>query len=378
MNALLAEVVGTALLILFGDGVVANVLLTRSKGNDSGWIVITAGWGARRDDRRLYGRHHQRCALESGGHHRPRCDRKVRSGEGLRIHRRATAWRHDRRHARVARVSSALAAHSGSRCETRCLLHGSGIRDTAGNLDLRDHRHGSPGFRRARHSLDPQSYRGRMVDRSRPAPDGIARFCHRSLARRPNRLRHQPGTGSRSPSRACVAARSREREDRTGITRGFPSSARSSAGSSAPGSIDFSSTDLARAPRHHAIYPLPRCRHHQRAGNPLRSRRASPCRRAEGDSPDFPEARLGRTRSAGDLVLPDGGRGRGARAGAPSPARHRCHRHHQPARDKHSLGPARPESRCTTRSSGRTAAPLACAMLFGPRATPRSFKSAPD
>jgi glycerol uptake facilitator len=45
MNALLAEVVGTALLILFGDGVVANVLLARSKGNDAGWIVITTGWG---------------------------------------------------------------------------------------------------------------------------------------------------------------------------------------------------------------------------------------------------------------------------------------------------------------------------------------------
>ena len=32
------------LLVLFGDGVVANVLLTRSKGQNSGWIVITAGW----------------------------------------------------------------------------------------------------------------------------------------------------------------------------------------------------------------------------------------------------------------------------------------------------------------------------------------------
>jgi len=40
-----AEVIGTALLILFGDGVVANVLLTRSKGENSGWIVITFGWG---------------------------------------------------------------------------------------------------------------------------------------------------------------------------------------------------------------------------------------------------------------------------------------------------------------------------------------------
>lgn len=40
-----AEFLGTALLILFGDGVVANVLLARSKGQGSGWIVITFGWG---------------------------------------------------------------------------------------------------------------------------------------------------------------------------------------------------------------------------------------------------------------------------------------------------------------------------------------------
>jgi glycerol uptake facilitator protein len=40
-----AEAFGTALLILFGDGVVANVLLARSKGENSGWIVITFGWG---------------------------------------------------------------------------------------------------------------------------------------------------------------------------------------------------------------------------------------------------------------------------------------------------------------------------------------------
>jgi glycerol uptake facilitator protein len=40
-----AEVFGTALLILFGDGVVANVLLARSKGEGSGWIVVTFGWG---------------------------------------------------------------------------------------------------------------------------------------------------------------------------------------------------------------------------------------------------------------------------------------------------------------------------------------------
>lgn len=45
MSPYLAELVGTALLILFGNGVVANVVLTKSKGNGGGWIVITAGWG---------------------------------------------------------------------------------------------------------------------------------------------------------------------------------------------------------------------------------------------------------------------------------------------------------------------------------------------
>jgi glycerol uptake facilitator protein len=44
MNANLAEFIGTALLIIFGNGVVANVVLSRTKGNGSGWIVICAGW----------------------------------------------------------------------------------------------------------------------------------------------------------------------------------------------------------------------------------------------------------------------------------------------------------------------------------------------
>ena len=40
----LAEFFGTMTLIVLGDGVVANVLLNKSKGQNSGWIVITAGW----------------------------------------------------------------------------------------------------------------------------------------------------------------------------------------------------------------------------------------------------------------------------------------------------------------------------------------------
>ena len=44
MNNFLFELIGTAFLILFGDGVVANVVLNKTKGNNSGWIVINFGW----------------------------------------------------------------------------------------------------------------------------------------------------------------------------------------------------------------------------------------------------------------------------------------------------------------------------------------------
>jgi glycerol uptake facilitator protein len=45
VQAYLAEFVGTLILILLGDGVVAAVLLRNSKAEHSGWIVITFGWG---------------------------------------------------------------------------------------------------------------------------------------------------------------------------------------------------------------------------------------------------------------------------------------------------------------------------------------------
>lgn len=45
MQAYFSEFIGTLILILLGNGVVANVVLRKTKGNSSGWIVITAGWG---------------------------------------------------------------------------------------------------------------------------------------------------------------------------------------------------------------------------------------------------------------------------------------------------------------------------------------------
>ena len=45
MDAFIAEFVGTCLLVLLGNGVVANVVLSETKGHGAGWLVITAGWG---------------------------------------------------------------------------------------------------------------------------------------------------------------------------------------------------------------------------------------------------------------------------------------------------------------------------------------------
>jgi glycerol uptake facilitator protein len=45
MSPYVAEFVGTAILILLGDGVVANVVLAKTKGHNAGWIVINIGWG---------------------------------------------------------------------------------------------------------------------------------------------------------------------------------------------------------------------------------------------------------------------------------------------------------------------------------------------
>tara|TARA_R110000868_G_scaffold132751_1_gene343981 strand:+ start:681 stop:1409 length:729 start_codon:yes stop_codon:yes gene_type:complete len=45
MTAFTAEIIGTFLLILLGGGVVANVVLEKTKSNDPGWMVITTAWG---------------------------------------------------------------------------------------------------------------------------------------------------------------------------------------------------------------------------------------------------------------------------------------------------------------------------------------------
>ena len=65
-----AETIGTALLILLGDGVVAAVLLTKSKAQDSGWMVITFGWGFAVMVGAYSVGHFDGAASEPGGHAR--------------------------------------------------------------------------------------------------------------------------------------------------------------------------------------------------------------------------------------------------------------------------------------------------------------------
>ena len=45
METLVAEAIGTMMVVVLGNGVVANVVLTGTKGEKGGWMVITTGWG---------------------------------------------------------------------------------------------------------------------------------------------------------------------------------------------------------------------------------------------------------------------------------------------------------------------------------------------
>ena len=61
----MAEILGTMILILLGDGVVAGVLLAKTKANNSGWIVITFAWAM------AVFAGHRRCRPVQRGPHQP-------------------------------------------------------------------------------------------------------------------------------------------------------------------------------------------------------------------------------------------------------------------------------------------------------------------
>ena len=113
MSPLLAEVVGTMILIVFGDGVVANVVLHRTKGPQLGMDRHHRRVGVRRHGCCVLRQQRQRRAPHSRRHDCARLYRYICVVEGADVHRGADRRRISWRRHRVARVSAALERDPG-------------------------------------------------------------------------------------------------------------------------------------------------------------------------------------------------------------------------------------------------------------------------
>ena len=135
MNSFLAELVGTMFLILLGDGVVAAVVLSKSKAENSGWMVITTGWAmAVAMGVYVAGR-------ISGGHINPAVtlgfggDRQVPLERRAQVPGSTIPGSLSGRGHRVARLSCPLARDGRSGQETRGFLYRAG-HSQASHLNL--------------------------------------------------------------------------------------------------------------------------------------------------------------------------------------------------------------------------------------------------
>ena len=225
-----AETIGTAILILLGDGVVAATLLARSKAENGGWIVITFGW-AMGVAMAVYA-----VGAFSGGHLNP----AVTLGFAVIG---ITDWS-DVPTYLAGEFSGAFigamlvwAAYLNHWRPTEdpglklaVLLHRPGLRHTVNNLITEI----IGTFLLVFVVLAIRHGRGIADSGPRPAAGRPARARHRPLARRPDRLRDQPGARPHAADHACDPAHPRQGRHPTGATPGSPWSARSSAASSAP------------------------------------------------------------------------------------------------------------------------------------------------
>ena len=237
-----AEVIGTALLILLGNGVVACVLLNLSKGQNC-WLDrhhVRLGHGG--DGRRLRGRAVQRRASESGGDVRVRDRRQHRVERRARVLRRRVRRRVHRRDARVAGVPGPLARDGGPGPEARLLQHRR-RRSATRSSNLITEVIGTFVLVFGVLAFFADKVDGR--DRARRAARRPPGARHRALARRAHGLRDQPGARPRAADHARDPADRRARAARTGATPGSRSSARSSA----PRSLRAPSSCSTRADR---------------------------------------------------------------------------------------------------------------------------------
>ena len=202
MHAFQGEFLGTMILILLGDGVVAGVLLNRTKSQNAGWIVVTAGWAFAVMSGVFTAR-----AFGGKGFINP-----VGPIAGLILNTLtpAEAVAVDRRRVRSER-SSVRCSSGCTTCRTggdrrpgaeaRRLLHRPGDPQLSRQPAERSHRHVYAWCSSGRRS----SKRRSAADSSAPVRRGTG-LGHRPEPGRHDRLRHQPGPRPGAADRACGVA----------------------------------------------------------------------------------------------------------------------------------------------------------------------------
>ena len=305
----LAEVLGTGALILLGDGVVAGVLLAKSKAQNSGWIVITCGLGHGRDGRRP-----DRRSPISGAHLNP----AVTLGAGRSTVR--IPWDEVPMYCAGELLGAfigavlvylallpALGGDRGRRPQARRLLHRPGHPQPGLEPRHRDHRHVRPGVRHPR--LRHRRHRASATAALGVLLVGVAGARHRPVARRPDRVRDQPGPRPRAAHRALPPADPRQGRLRLGATPGSRSSGPLIGGAPRRHLSTTAFTDSApamavqgeRRRAHGEVRRSDRPGHDQHPLHDLRPRGQVVAVDQKEHEQIFPQARLGRARPGGDL-----------------------------------------------------------------------------
>ncbi len=190
----LGEYMGTAVLILLGNGAVANVLLKKSKGEGGGWIVISAGWAFAV----LCGVLTAIACGSSDAHLNPAVTLgfAVVSGDFAKFVPYVLAQMLGRNHRGdfgLASLPAALERDAGPGSQVGMLFDRACDSQPGGQRAQRDHRNVHPGFR-GRSNLLADGRRDRLLAGLRTLPGGMPGMGDRALARRHDRLRHQPGS----------------------------------------------------------------------------------------------------------------------------------------------------------------------------------------
>ena len=209
-SPIFGEFMGTLVLILLGNGVVANVLLKKSKAEGSGWIVVTSGWAF---------------AVMAGVFTAIACGSTdaylnpavtvgmaVTSGnftEVSELFRRRVGGRVGRRHASVAALLSALEGNGGRRSETSVFLYRAGNSQRGCKSAQRDHRHICAGAGCGRNLFESGGGSGSSGG-SGTIPGFEPGLGHWSFAGRDDWLCHQSCAGFGAANRPYLSANCRE------------------------------------------------------------------------------------------------------------------------------------------------------------------------